>query len=189
MNVRQQKPEPPLPRLISIQPLTVEEYVVLMENNALMFYFLDRSLGRNSKHFSSVKSLVGSLINELAWSLNYCSFRHCEEKSMMSSIQSERRGCSARRRADTLHRPQITTHLQKPSSCSTHLFPIRWFTYGSFRLPVTAVAARVKVAWMHILQWQAAASTLWAGETQKDLILSYLIISDCDVLDFSLFIW
>lgn len=58
------------------------------------------------QRFFSVKSQAGSLINELAWALNYCSFCHCKDKSIMSSIQSKRQDCSALHRADTLHRPQ-----------------------------------------------------------------------------------
>ncbi|KAG7514396.1 hypothetical protein JOB18_032530 [Solea senegalensis] len=59
--------------------------------------------GRRSDDVINVESQVGSPINEEAWALNYCSFCHRKEKSIMSSIQSERRRGSTRHRADTLH--------------------------------------------------------------------------------------
>lgn len=55
----------------------------------------------------SVKPQTGSPINEAARAFNYCSFGHCKEKSMMSSMESERRGSSSSsfvHRADTLHK-------------------------------------------------------------------------------------
>lgn len=74
--------------------------------------------------FVSVKSQTGSPINKMAWALNYCSFCHCKEKSIMSSIQSKRQSCSTLHRADTLHRAQVTSHPQKPSSYSSQFFSI-----------------------------------------------------------------
>ncbi len=71
---------------------------------------LDDPFGTSCNDFASVKSEAGSQIDELAWTLNYCSFCHCKEKSIMSSIQSRRWGGGGRR-TQSRHTSQTPSHI------------------------------------------------------------------------------